>query len=116
MSDKALDPYTGTFTVIRTARKEHRCTTKSGCVIKPGDRYVDSVMPPWVMVQDDPDYPAHPWGEWDRSRSHVSHAETPAVEPVMRTVPDNEHYHPEHFRPGGGLNPMADYLWLKGEF
>lgn len=65
------DPFTGMYSVVRTAAKEHPCSLTGGCVIHPGERYVDSVMPPWTMVKDDPEYPAHPWGEWDRSRSHA---------------------------------------------
>lgn len=66
-----LDPYTGTYSTVRKAAKEYPCDLTGGCLIHPGERYVDSVMPPWAMVKDDPECPARPWGEWDRSRYHA---------------------------------------------
>jgi hypothetical protein len=63
------------FTKVRTARVEHDC--HPGCVIKPGERYVDEVIPPWVLVQDDVDDEGRPRGcpngEWTRFARHATH-------------------------------------------
>lgn len=66
-------PEHGVFYKTRTARVEHDCNLSFGCVIHPGERYIDSVMPPWTMIRDDPEYPPFPNGEWSRSRYHADY-------------------------------------------
>lgn len=106
-----FDPYAGTITVHRTARKAHQCST-CRVMIRPGERYIDSVIPPWTMIKDDPDYPAHPFGEWERGRYHVL---CPHLIPKPAPTFSGNTERPEAQRLGGGIDPMRDYLWAKGE-
>lgn len=61
--------------VIRTAKKEHNCFYKSGCTIKPGDRYAEESLPPWAMIADDVDEEgrsiASPLGHWEHIYYHM---------------------------------------------
>lgn len=53
----------------RRARKLHRCTT---CArpINPGDRHIETTIPPWTLTSDDPEYPPYPLGYWVHMHMH----------------------------------------------
>lgn len=82
-------PPAGVFVCRRVARKAHQCSM-SGCIIQPGQRYWEVVNPPWVTVQDDPEYPGHPLGEWETSRthSHGEHNKDGWIDLYHRTTPE----------------------------
>lgn len=94
------DPFTGEppapgmIVKVRTARVEHDCNLAMGCVIHPGERYVDSVIPPWVLVADDVDDEGRsvgaPCGEWYRSRYHANgqHNRDGMLDLFHRTTPE----------------------------
>lgn len=71
-----------------TARKRWTCDAGYACykvadpmrngrevpaanVIEPGERYEDTVYPPWTLTQEDPDSPVTKLGEWFHNRRHV---------------------------------------------
>lgn len=112
----------GAMYARRIARKEHPCTTKKGCTIKPGEAYVDYVIAPWTMIVDDVNDDGQPTGDlsgkWERFRYHERH-ESDRVDfdksPVIRAIRErNPNAYPESQRRGGG-DPLMDYLWAKGE-
>lgn len=117
-----LDPWTRTFSVTRTARKTHKCAICRN-EIEPGMRYVDEVMPPWIIIRDDPESFGAPLGEWERSRYHmVGECRTrPMPQPSIPPIPADQRPAPKlppsldpSNRYGGG-DPLSDYLHAKGE-
>lgn len=65
-----MDPIVTGWRVQRmhTARKEHACVM--GDVIRPGEQYVYEAAAPWARVQEDPEGPPQPLGEWVAVRYH----------------------------------------------
>jgi hypothetical protein len=68
------------FERVSTARREYRCDAgfvcwrsdgQSGNVIEAGGQYVRQTVAPWTPVQEDPDDPPAPLGEWLTFRYHV---------------------------------------------
>lgn len=61
-----------TYTEMHIAKKSHHCAGNcSEKQIEPGERYVDEVVPPWVLVKDDPDTAPLPMGNWVHVKYHM---------------------------------------------
>ena len=60
-------------TVVRTAKKEHKCAYKQHMIL-PGETYIEETLPPWQMmavdVDDDNRTIAEPLGHWEHWRFH----------------------------------------------
>lgn len=57
---------------VTTARKPHQC--QRNCIIRPGQQYIETVIPPWAMIADDVDEEGRTIGsrngEWTRTAFH----------------------------------------------
>lgn len=70
-------PHPAAIVTYPTARKQYDCSEQVGCTIHPGERHVREAIPPWVLMQDDPDDPPAPIGEWWVRRFHSRCATEP---------------------------------------